>query len=144
MEASDEVRAAIEKFNRCFSADDAEGVKASIADDEQAFIVGTQFIGTGREEWVASLTKYANDGAKHETGEIRAWAQGDIGWAAGEQTMVLPDGLRLPMRMTAVLRRDPDGVFRILHQHLSFAVPDAVSDEHAHAWREQLGLAPTR
>ena len=42
----------------------------------------------------------------------------------------------------AVLRREPDGVFRLLHQHYSWAVPDEVGMEHAQAWREELGLAP--
>jgi len=43
--------------------------------------------------------------------------------------------------MTAVLRREGDGAFRMVHQHYSWAVPDELAMEHAPAWREQLGLA---
>jgi hypothetical protein len=63
-----------------------------------------------------------------------------MGWAVDEPTWVLPNGVRLPCRMTAVLRGEPDGTFRILHMHYSWAVPDEVAIEHVDAWREQLGL----
>jgi len=45
--------------------------------------------------------------------------------------------------MTAVLSREPDGVFRLVHQHSSLAVPDELAIEQAPACREQLGLVPS-
>jgi ketosteroid isomerase-like protein len=140
MQTSAEVRAAVEEYFERFNAGDAEGAAALIADDAAAFVTGTQRIGEGREHWVQSLTAYAGAGAAFESADVRAWAAGEMGWAVDEPTMVLPEGLRLKLRMTAVLQRADDGGYRMLHQHFSFAVPDEVSDEHAAAWRMQLRL----
>ena len=56
------------------------------------------------------------------------------------EKFVLPNGLRLVTRMTAVLRREADRVFRLVHQHYSWAVPAELAMEQVPAWREQLGL----
>ena len=87
-----------------------------------------------------SVRENAEMGIAFEAGELRAWAEGDTGWAVDEPTIVLPNGLRPTTRTTAVLHREADGVFRLVHQHYSWAVPDEVGIEHAQAWREQLGL----
>jgi hypothetical protein len=79
-------------------------------------------------------------GLVFEGGPIRAWAEGGMAWAVDEPTIVLPDGTRPTTRMTAVLRREADGSYRLLHQHYSWAVPDHVGIVSAQAWREQLGL----
>lgn len=49
-------------------------------------------------------------GIAFEAGALRAFAEGDAGWAVGDVSIVLPDGTRLPARMTAVLHREADGV----------------------------------
>lgn len=107
------------------------------------FVIGTQRIGGGREEWLESVRENTEAGIVFEAGPIRAWSVGDAGWAVDEPTIVIPGGLRLQTRMTAVLRRDADGVFRILHMHFSWAVPDEVAIESVPVWREQLGLVAT-
>ena len=142
MNESIEVRETVVRFYDRLSAGDVEGTAATIADDPAAFVIGTQRIGEGREAWLASVRENAEFGVAFEAGTIRAWAAGDMGWAVDEPTIVIPGGPRLTTRMTAVLRRDPDGAFRLLHQHYSWAVPDEVGMEHAQTWREQLGLLP--
>lgn len=143
MEQSSEVRDAVARFYDRLSAGDVAGTATTIADDPDAFVIGTQRIGGGREEWLESVHENAAADVVFEAGTIRAWAVGDAGWAVDEPTIVLPNGLRLPTRMTAVLRRDADGAFRILHQHYSWAVPDEVAIESVPVWREQLGLVAT-
>ena len=143
MDESREVREAVGRFYERLSAGDVEGTSATIADDARAFVIGTQRIGDGRAAWMESVSENAAMGVVFEAGAIRAWAEGDAGWAVDEPTIVLPNGLRLTTRMTAVLHREADGVFRLLHQHYSWAVPDELAVEHAPAWREQLGLAVT-
>ena len=96
-------------------------------------------IGAGREAWLESVRENTEMGVRFEGGDVRAFAEGDAGWAVDEPTIVLPNGMRLQTRMTAVLRREPDGEWRLLHQHYSWAVPDEVAMERATAWREQLG-----
>ncbi len=142
MQQSSEVRDAVVQFYERLSAGDVEGTSAAIASDEGAFAIGTQRMGTGRAAWLESVRENAAAGIVFEAGPIRAWALGDAGWAVDEPTIILPDGTRVPTRMTAVLRREADGVFRLLHQHYSFAVPDEVGVVSATAWREQLS-APT-
>lgn len=140
MQQSGEVHEAVAGFYARLSAGDVEGAAATIDVDPEAFVIGTQHIGAGREAWVESVRENAQMGVVFEPGEIRAWAEGDAGWAIDEPTIVLPNGVRVPTRMTAVLRREPGGRFCLLHQHYSLAVPDELAVKHANAWREQLGL----
>ena len=142
MEQSKEVEAAVSLFYERLSQGDVEGTDATIASDPEAFVIGTQRIGAGRDSWLESVRENAEMGVAFEAGPIRAWATGDVGWAVDEPTIVLPNGLRLTTRMTAVLEREPDGVFRLLHQHYSWAVPDELAMTQVQSWREQLGLGP--
>jgi ketosteroid isomerase-like protein len=137
---STEARDAVAQFYAMLSAGDVDGTAATIADDAEAFVTGTQRIGDGRESRLDSVRENAQMGVVFEAGDIRAWAEGAMAWAVDEPTVVLPNGVRLPMRMTAVLRREADGALRIVHQHYSWAVPDEVAMEHVQAWRTQLGL----
>lgn len=140
MQQSNEVRAAVERFYERMSAGDIEGTSAAIADDPEAFVIGTQRLGSGREAWMGSVRENAAIGVAFNPGNIRAWAEGDTGWAVDETTIALPNGVAFIMRTTFVARRESDGVFRLLHMHASWAVPDEVALEQAPAWRDQLGL----
>ena len=142
MEESNEVRDAVLRFYERLSAGDVEGTSETIVDDPDAFVIGTQRIGEGRDAWLESIRENAEMGVAFEAGDLRAFAEGDVGWAVDEPTIVLPHGLRLTTRATSVLRRDPDGVFRLVHQHYSWAVPDETAVEQAPAWRKDLGLVP--
>lgn len=143
MQASNEVRDAIARFYERLSMGDVEGTEATIAADDDAFVIGTQRVGAGREEWMESVRQNTQMGVVFEAGQIRAVAEGDMGWAVDEPTIVLPNGLRLTTRMTAVLRREADGIFRLVHQHYSLAVPDEIAVSEAASWRESLGLVST-
>ena len=136
---SNEVREAVERFYARMSVGDVEGTAATIADDPGAFVIGTQRIGGGRDAWLESVRENAAMGVIFEPGDVRAWAEGGMGWAVDEPTIVLPNGMCLPTRMTAVLRREESGDYRLVHQHYSWAVPDEVAIESAIAWSEQLG-----
>lgn len=143
MQESQEVREAVERFYEQLGAGDVEGAAATIAADEGSFVIGTQRIGGGRAEWVDSVRENVGYGVALEAGEIRAFAEGEMGWAVDEPTFVLPDGTRLTARMTAVLRHEGDGAMRLVHQHYSWAVPDEVGMASAQAWREELGPGVT-
>ena len=138
MQDSTEARDAVARFYERVSAGDAVGAAATISGDQHAFVIGTQRIGTGRDQWLDSVRENTEMGVAFEAGPIRAWAEGDVGWAVDEPTAVLPDGTRLTMRMTAVLRRETDGAFHLVHQHYSWAVPDETAMAEAQGWREQL------
>lgn len=141
MQGSAEVRDAVTRFYDRISAGDVEGTSATIAGDAEAFVIGTQRVGGGREAWMESVRENAQMGVRFRAGDVRAWAEGDSGWAVDDTSIVLPDGTAFAVRTTFVARREDDGVFRLLHMHSSWAVPDEVALQNAHAWREQLGLA---
>ena len=105
MQESQEVREAVELFYERLSAGDVEGTAGTISVDEGSFVIGTQNIGTGRSAWLDSVQETATYGIAFEGGAIRGFAEGEMGWAVDEPTIVLPDGARLTTRMTAVLRR---------------------------------------
>ncbi len=143
MEHSRAVTAAIETWCDRMSSGDVDGVAATIVDDPDAFPVGTQRIGSGREEWLGSIREMAEMGVAWSSSDVRAWETADAGFAVGEVTATLPDGTRLPMRITAFLVREGDSM-RIFNIHFSWAVPDEIGLPHAIAWREELGLAAAR
>ena len=141
MEHSQEAAATVEAWYERMSAGDAEGAAALLVDDPETFAIGTQRIGPGRDEWVASIGEMTQMGVQWSSGALRAWEAGSAGFAVDEATVRLPNGVAVAMRLTAFLVRTPDG-YRIFNMHFSWAVPDEVAFEHIGTWRAALGLAP--
>ena len=56
-------------------------------------------------------------------GSLVGYAQGGLGWAAGDATFIFPDGSRVWCRVTMVLREE-DGTWRIVYLHACVGVPD--------------------
>lgn len=54
-------------------------------------------------------------------GEPLAFADGNVGWAAGRPLVRLPDGAEIPLRFTAVFQKGPDG-WQIVQWHMSAGV----------------------
>ena len=52
-----------------------------------------------------------------------------MGWAAGRPTFHLPDGTALPLRVTAVVRRE-GGDWRCVHWHVSVGVDNEAAVGH--------------
>ncbi len=140
MERSHAVAAGLRGLYDAFSAGDPAAFERGIARDPDAFVIGTQRWGAGRDHWLASFQELVDAGVRLRLAEdgIRAWAEGTVGWAVDRPAFVLPDGSRLPTRLSAVLRHE-DGAWQVVHAHFSVAVPDEVALEQAHAWLEQLG-----
>ena len=53
----------------------------------------------------------------------RACEENGVGWLTDGPTWVVPDGSRIPTRVTTVWRQEGDR-WRIVHLHLSVGVPD--------------------
>lgn len=146
MERSGDVRDAVERFIHRFGAGDLDGFDASISADEEAFIIGTQRWVGDRAEWVGNFRALVDKnlvgpgglGLRIDADEIRAFGEGAFGWAVAWIAFVFPGGDRLPARFTAVLRHE-GGDWRIVHAHISVAVPDEVALKQAGGWLEQLG-----
>jgi ketosteroid isomerase-like protein len=141
MEHSQEAAATVEAWYERMSQGDADGAAALLVDDPETFAIGTQRIGPGPDEWIASMGEMTQLGAQWSSGALRAWEAGGAGFAVDEPTVRLPDGMAVAMRMTAFLVRTQDR-FRIFNMHFSWSVPDEVAFEQIGAWRAALGLAP--
>ena len=51
------------------------------------------------------------------------YEEGTMGWAVDEPTFGFPDGSKLHIRLTIVMRKE-DGKWKIVHGHFSVGVPD--------------------
>lgn len=104
----------------------ADGDGDRIAEHTSA-LDGLVFIGTDPDEWFedladvrAMLEAQAGAGVKVRGGEVRAYEEGTVGWAADQGHFLLPDGTEVPFRITAVFHRE-DGVWKLVQEHASVA-----------------------
>ena len=128
MEESAGVRDGMLAFYGRFSSGDPEKFAAGIAD-----VPGVSVIGsapgeghTGRGDWIATyeaMMAGEMTGTRLEGTDPRGWAEGSLGFGVDEAAFVLPDGRRLPTRLTGVLRKD-GGEWKVVHLHFSVGVPD--------------------
>jgi hypothetical protein len=56
-------------------------------------------------------------------GELNAFAEGTVGWAADQRTLRLPDGKELTVRETTVFHKE-DGEWKLVQFHASLALPN--------------------
>ena len=93
---------------------------------------GVIAIGTDPAEWwvgYPTITKVFTAQLEEAGGfEIlpdapQAYQDGSIGWLAGQPTLKLPDGVDMPVRLTAVLQKEQDG-WKIVQWHFSIGVPN--------------------
>jgi len=91
----------------------------------------TAAIGTDDAEWwsgyddsAAALAAQldASGGLPFESGELRGYAEGDLGWFEDHGRIAIDAG-PLPVRMTGVLRRE-EGGWRFLQLHVSVGTPN--------------------
>lgn len=122
MKRSGEVRAAMLRFYERFSAGDTAAFDALVSRERESMSIGTapHEWHDEREQW---RHKFAPPGVRLEAGPIKAWEEGSVGWLADRPSFVLPDGLRIPTRVTAVLHRE-DGSWKIVNLHVSAGMPD--------------------
>jgi hypothetical protein len=127
MEQSADVRQGMLRFYDRFSAGDVAGFAQTITAWEGAFVVGTDpgEWQNGRETWIAGYQEQvtAIPGIRMEAGDLRGYAEGSLGWAADQPSLVLPDGSRVPTRLTAVLRLE-EGAWKLVNAHFSVGVPN--------------------
>jgi hypothetical protein len=122
MSPSTEVRDTMIEFYRRMLAGESDGANDLISRDPAMIFIGSA------GEWVDDQATL-REGSQVPTEGLEAgdnpvgYANGDVGWFADRPDWVFADGSRAAMRMSAVLQREPEG-WRIVHAHLSIAVPD--------------------
>ena len=122
MAPSTESRDTVLEFYRRMLAGEAEAANDLVSRDPAMVFIGSA------GEWVddqAALregTQVSTEGLEAGPNPV-AYANGDVGWFADQPSWVFADGSRAEMRLSAVLQREAPG-WRIVHAHLSVAVPD--------------------
>jgi len=92
---------------------------------------GVLFVGTDPSEWWAgnaTVRRMIETQTKELGGKLsivpeapQAHSEGTVGWVAGRFVLKLPNGTDIPMRLTAVLRKE-DNDWKIVMSHLSIGV----------------------
>jgi ketosteroid isomerase-like protein len=129
MPVSDGVKQAMLDFYERYSAGDVAAFAEQITEEEDALVIGTDGSqwAEGRDTWVSGYESVMDQmpGLQLRAGDrLTGHEDGPIGWAADQASIVLPDGSDVPVRITAVFRRERGG-WKVVTAHLSIGVPDA-------------------
>jgi ketosteroid isomerase-like protein len=139
MERSNAVEQAMLRFYDRFSSGDVEGFAQMITAWPDAFVVGTDpgEWQDGRATWIAGYQEQiaAIPGVRLETGGLRGYAEGSLGWAADQPSFVLPDGTAISTRLTTVLRLE-DGEWKLVNAHFSIGVPNEEMFDLVQRWSQ--------
>jgi hypothetical protein len=126
MERSTKLVEELHKVYDAFSNGDGE-----LAEQAMSARDGLVFIGTDPDEWFEDvgsvrrlLEAQAGAGIKVEHGDAQAFEEGTVGWVADRGSFVLPDGSRVPFRITGVFHRE-NGGWKLVQGHTSVAMPNA-------------------
>ena len=90
---------------------------------------GVLCIGTDPAEWwsdsptlervmAAQLQEMGAGGVRVVAGNPQAYQEGSVGWAADQPTIQMPDGTKMPARITIVAHRE-GGAWKIVQAHIS-------------------------
>lgn len=92
---------------------------------------GVLFVGTDPNEWWvgnATITEIMKAQTKELGGKLsvvpgkpQAYSEGTIGWVADRLVLKMPNGTRIPLRLTAVFRKEEND-WKIILSHLSIGV----------------------
>lgn len=127
MEPSPELRAVVSRMFAAINARDTPTILNLHAD-----VPGVVFIGTDPDEWwpgydtvgpvfEAQVREMSAGGVTVDAGEIEAFSEGTVGWAAARPTLLLGDGSTAQLRFTGVLHLDR-GMWRFVQWHISVGV----------------------
>ena len=129
MERSDELAALTVRLYQAVEAGDAATVERHVSRRAEALFIGTD----PAEWWEGAGTFLAAMRAQAEAvggqvrlapGQLRAHREGDVGWVVDDgPTLRFPDGNEVRARHTLLYRRE-DGEWRLVHEHVSFGVPN--------------------
>jgi ketosteroid isomerase-like protein len=129
MRTSAEVTAGLQAFYEAFNTHDVARVEERMAHGDGVSVIGSA-PGEGHDDRAGWLHAYetgiAAAGFTLEGGDApKGFAddEGDAGYATDTPSFVMPDGSRLPTRLTAVLVNEA-GEWKVAHMHFSVGVPD--------------------
>ena len=122
MAPSAEIRDTMLEFYRRMLAGESDAANDLISRDPAVIFIGSAGEWVDDQAALRSGTQVPGEGVVAGPNPV-GFANGDVGWFADQPTWLFADGTGAEMRMSAVLQREADG-WRIVHAHLSVAVPD--------------------
>ena len=122
MAPSTEIRETVLEFCRHMLAGEADAANDLISRDPGLIFIGSAGEWVDDQATLRSGTQVPGEGVVAGPNPV-GYANGDVGWFADMPTWHFADGTSAEMRMSAVLQREAEG-WRIVHAHLSVAVPD--------------------
>ena len=128
MKPSNEVRNAVLGLYESMGMGDVGAIERLFSCQSGVLVIGTD----SNEWWVGQDTiveafKAQLQGSgtrKVEPGELNAFAEGSVGWAADRRTMRLANGKEIIIRETFLFHQE-DGDWKLVQFHASVAVPNA-------------------
>jgi hypothetical protein len=128
MNTSVELKNAMLRFIESFSSGDVSTIEHLFSHQD-----GVLALGTDPSEWWAgydTITRVhkaqlqeMGGNIKIKVGELNAFVEGTVGWAASSARFQLPKGQETPIRLTAVLHQE-DKEWKIVQYHVSIGVPN--------------------
>lgn len=122
MAPSAEIRDTMLELYRRMLAGEADAANDLISRDPAMIFIGSAGEWVDDQDVLRSGTQVETEGLEAGPNPV-GYANGDVGWFADQPQWIFADGSRAEMRMSAVLQREEPG-WRIVHVHLSVAVPD--------------------
>ena len=126
MESSPELRDLTLRFyqalTQTLTTGDVSGIAPFISQQP-----GVLLIGSDASEWwvghdtflrVAQAQAQEMAGVRVTGSDPQAYREGAVGWVADQAVYELPDGTKIPFRLTAVFHQE-DGVWRLVQSHNS-------------------------
>jgi len=127
MNPSTEVREAVLRFYQAVGSQDLAALERIFSRQS-----GVLAVGTDPNEWWAGYdtimqafqAQFRESGTRQVTpGDLSAFAEGSVGWAADRRTMRLSSGREITVRETMLFHQE-DGEWRLVQFHASVAVPN--------------------
>lgn len=131
VEPSSDVAGTVTRFYEAIERGTVAAFDDVISSDPVAMVIGTDRWVDDRATWREAFPNLR--GITVEGSGARGFRHEDSGWIVDRPIFVLPDGGRLPARLTAVTIQENDR-WTIVHIHISVQVPDDVAVAEAADW----------
>jgi hypothetical protein len=122
MRPSIEVRDTVLEMYRRMLAGESDAANDLISRDPALVFIGSAGEWIDDQATLRAGTQVSGEGLQAGPNPV-GYANGDVGWFADQPSWLFADGTRAEMRLSAVLQLEDPG-WRIVHVHMSIAVPD--------------------
>ena len=125
MQPSPELEDLTRRFYQALAQADVAAIEQLVSQQD-----GVLHIGTDPAEWWDTFASFRHAlraqteelaGVHVSPGELRAYREGTVGWAADRPTFRFPDGLEIPVRVTTVFHQE-NGGWKLVQSHTSIAM----------------------